>query len=957
MKKFYAALIFSVIASTTNAQLSLVATAGPTPAASYTTLKDAFDAINAGTHQGTITISISGSTSEAASATLNASLSGSANYDTVIINTLAPATISGNFAGALVNLNGADKVTFQGNNQLTLYNSSTGGNTVTLQADATKNIIRNTTIKGATSSASSAVVFFGTGTTTGNDNNKIEGCNIDGTSLAFECFYSAGSTASVAIMNSGDTLRNNNFYDNNQTTGSTYGAYISGSTDWTITGNSFYQTVTRNSTVQGIFYGLVVIPAYTSDFHSITGNFVGGTAAGATGTLTLNSATVALGFIGMDIETGGAGNTISNNIVRNISVTWSLAGGSFANAGIFVFIGGYNGTTTVTGNTVSNITLNNTTGSALGQGIHANGRVTATASTVTPTFNITNNTISNITVSAGGTGSVQYMGIRMETSSAAGLSATAISNPLFNVTGNNINTISTSFTTGTTWIRGIMNINTAGTATSPLYPKINITGNAINNLTANSTLASITNPVVAGVYFSGFAVGTGNGDVQVVSQNTINNLNGSNTGDIATAVAGLYFSNGVYNVTRNKIYDLRNAASGATTIPFVTGINIRAATAASTFANNFITLGNGQTTNTQFAGIMNNFNATGPINFYFNSVLITGAGAGGNNKSTLAFLRGTEAFANTILTPMDLKDNLFINTRSGGGNHYGYGNTYTTSPTGVTSNYNDFYSSTPTNAVLWGATPMDLPTYQAASAQDANSKSVNVTFTDPNNGDLHLAGASLTDPNLRGTPAGGITTDYDGQGRSSTQPSMGGDEAAFVVPVTLSSFDARRAGNANDLRWYLSQELNLKDYIVERSGNGIDYLTIGKVTASGSANYQFTDLSPAKGVNYYRLKMIDINGLVRYSEIRIVKNDGAVMVNIFPNPVSDVARINVYTESAGKAGVSVIDINGKTLLSQSENVNAGNNQIGVDMRRFASGNYFIRVVLNSETLMQRISKQ
>jgi len=100
------------------AQISLTATSATT-SGSYTTLKAAFDAINAGTHKGAITILINASTAETASASLSgsaASSSSSPYYTSVsIYPTTTGLSISGDIAGgALINLNGADNVTIDG---------------------------------------------------------------------------------------------------------------------------------------------------------------------------------------------------------------------------------------------------------------------------------------------------------------------------------------------------------------------------------------------------------------------------------------------------------------------------------------------------------------------------------------------------------------------------------------------------------------------------------------------------------------------------------------------------------------------------------------------------------------------------------------------------------------------------------------------------------------------------
>jgi len=83
--------------------------------ADYTTLKAAFDAVNNGTLTGNVTLRIIANTTETTSATLNASGTGSANYNTInIYPTAANLSVTGNMNAPLIDLNGADNVTFDG---------------------------------------------------------------------------------------------------------------------------------------------------------------------------------------------------------------------------------------------------------------------------------------------------------------------------------------------------------------------------------------------------------------------------------------------------------------------------------------------------------------------------------------------------------------------------------------------------------------------------------------------------------------------------------------------------------------------------------------------------------------------------------------------------------------------------------------------------------------------------
>lgn len=186
-------------------------------AGSYATLKDAFDAINAGTHTGAITIDIVGNTTEVASAVLNASGSGSASYTSINIAPSGGAarTITGTVAGHLIDLNGADNVTINGlnsgGNALTIENTntSTSASTVRFIADASTNTITNTTIKGSGTSTTLGVIFFSTGTATGNTGNIISNNNITsaGSALPVNAIYSAGTSA--VIFNTGTITANN----------------------------------------------------------------------------------------------------------------------------------------------------------------------------------------------------------------------------------------------------------------------------------------------------------------------------------------------------------------------------------------------------------------------------------------------------------------------------------------------------------------------------------------------------------------------------------------------------------------------------------------------------------------------------------------------------------------------------------------------------------------------------
>jgi hypothetical protein len=162
---------------------------------SYATLKEAFDAINAGTHTGAVTIGINANLTETASAVLNASGSGGANYTSVVITPIGGVarTIEGTIVGSVIKLNGADNVTIDGRiggtgRNLTVRNNSTATATAAIWLasiaagnGASNNVIRNLEIAaGASANVNTSTtigVYMGGTTisltsTDGNDNDN-----------------------------------------------------------------------------------------------------------------------------------------------------------------------------------------------------------------------------------------------------------------------------------------------------------------------------------------------------------------------------------------------------------------------------------------------------------------------------------------------------------------------------------------------------------------------------------------------------------------------------------------------------------------------------------------------------------------------------------------------------------------------------------------------------------------
>lgn len=107
-----------------------------------------------------------------------------------------------------------------------------------------------------------------------------------------------------------------------------------------------------------------------------------------------------------------------------------------------------------------------------------------------------------------------------------------------------------------------------------------------------------------------------------------------------------------------------------------------------------------------------------------------------------------------------------------------------------------------------------------------------------------------------------------------------------TVPVVFSSITAILEKKQVLIKWSVSTEVNVKNYVIERSSNGISFNTIGTIAAIGISNYSFTDVTMLEGINFYRIKAVDNDGSCLYSSIaKINYTKNAQDFIVYPNPV------------------------------------------------------------------------
>lgn len=110
------------------------------------------------------------------------------------------------------------------------------------------------------------------------------------------------------------------------------------------------------------------------------------------------------------------------------------------------------------------------------------------------------------------------------------------------------------------------------------------------------------------------------------------------------------------------------------------------------------------------------------------------------------------------------------------------------------------------------------------------------------------------------------------------------------LPIKLISFTAAAKEDFVELNWITASENNNDYFNVERSTDGINFNSIGRVSGAGNSSqtleYEIVDDTPLNGVSYYRLMQTDYDGKTSYSELEAVEFDSRNAFNfkIYPNP-------------------------------------------------------------------------
>ncbi|MES2772617.1 MAG: T9SS type A sorting domain-containing protein [Bacteroidota bacterium] len=233
----------------------------------------------------------------------------------------------------------------------------------------------------------------------------------------------------------------------------------------------------------------------------------------------------------------------------------------------------------------------------------------------------------------------------------------------------------------------------------------------------------------------------------------------------------------------------------------------------------------------------------------------------------------------------------------------------------------------------------------------------------------NLITASTSPDGVSWTGAGQVTvnlgTNFWG-GIVNTSNNIAAVNRAAVGNITLNSFGVLAIQNLKlqavvkdkdkvGLSWSFETDEKNNTIILERSVDGVNFTAIHRRNYPNltgfmqSYNDAATDEIPFKGRNFYRIKMVQQNGDIKYSTVQSVAITKGLLIKVEPNPVSQNGMLNfiISGDITTKPSLDIYDMTGRKLQSQ---LLSGSGINVVKLKNFTPGTYNYRIMFDGETM-------
>jgi len=185
--------------------------------------------------------------------------------------------------------------------------------------------------------------------------------------------------------------------------------------------------------------------------------------------------------------------------------------------------------------------------------------------------------------------------------------------------------------------------------------------------------------------------------------------------------------------------------------------------------------------------------------------------------------------------------------------------------------------------------------------------------------------------------------------------------ACTLLDTKLMNFNGTIGNDKSVLRWSTQNEKNLKEYVVEKSIDGISFHRIAAISAINDldgASYIFNDPEKISSMAYYRLELVSMSSVEhKYSKIISLYNNDALFRVSAVNPFKSDLKLDVFIPRDGEVEISLYDAYGNYVSKKNVQLNKGNTAVTLDdAGKLPAGIYFLRAQFNNKVIQNKLFK-
>jgi hypothetical protein len=181
------------------------------------------------------------------------------------------------------------------------------------------------------------------------------------------------------------------------------------------------------------------------------------------------------------------------------------------------------------------------------------------------------------------------------------------------------------------------------------------------------------------------------------------------------------------------------------------------------------------------------------------------------------------------------------------------------------------------------------------------------------------------------------------------------------LPVTLLYFKIQDVSTSGiDLRWATATEKNFEYFQIERAGSDLNFEAIGEVNSAGGMNvttsYTYLDNTPLKDKNYYRLKIVDLDGSYEYSGVIVAESIHGTRadISVYPTIIDNSFTVELNGEFAIPVKMTLVDAAGNTIYQANLETATSTVDVPANMK---TGTYLVRLFTSEGQKAVRVLKR